>query len=74
MGSLEYKTHLKRVGIPQPGEEVYSCFFIYFVGKPPSPTQVSVAGDHLPSEHTDRTHSTVPRRGEETNRWVLKTH
>ena len=36
--------------------------------------QVSAAGDHLPSERTDRTHSTVPGGVEETDRWVLKTH
>lgn len=34
--------------------------------------QVSAAGDHLPSEHTDKTRSAVPMGGEETDRWVLK--
>ena len=37
-------------------------------GRSPSPTQVSEAGDRLPSEHTDKTHGTVLVGGGEVDR------
>lgn len=50
-------------------------FFMYFVGKSPSPTQVSEAGDHPPRERRDKTDSTMLiGGGEESDRWVLKMH
>lgn len=49
-------------------------FFIHFIGKLLSHTQVTEAGDHRPSEHAKDTQDSADvRTRDEADRWVLKS-